>query len=57
MPEGDFLQMKRLAVQLPAKQLDNVIDEWEKENNITYSEYYEEMSKHHFRSSSKKNVE
>jgi hypothetical protein len=57
MSEEDFLQMKRLAVQLPAKQFDNVIDEWEKENNITYSEYYEEMSKHHFRSSSKKNVE
>jgi hypothetical protein len=57
MSEEDFLQMKRLAVQLPAKQLDNVIDEWEKENNITCPEYYEEMSKQHFRSSSKKNGE
>ena len=55
MPEEDFLQMKRLAVQLLAKQLDSVVDEWEKENNIT-PEYYEELSKQHFRSS-KKNAE
>lgn len=50
MSEEDFLQMKRLAIQLLAKQLDKATGEWEKENNIT-PEYYEELSKQHFRSS------
>jgi hypothetical protein len=52
MPEEDFLQMRQLAVQLLAKQLDNLVEDWEKENNIT-PEYYDELSKQHFRSSKK----
>lgn len=50
MPEEDFLQMKRLAVQLLAKKLDKLMDDWEAENGIT-EEYYEALGKQHFRSS------
>ena len=35
MPENDFLQIRKLAVQLLGKQLDEVMDNWEKDNNIT----------------------
>lgn len=52
MPQEDFLQMKRLAVQLLAKQLDDAVDKWETENGIT-EEHYENLSQQHFRSSSK----
>lgn len=52
MPEEDFLQMKRLAVQLLAKKLDRLVEDWEKETGIT-EEYYDELSKRHFRSSKK----
>ena len=48
MPENDFLQMRKLAVQLLSKQLDEVMDNWEKEKNIT-EETYEKMSKEHRR--------
>jgi hypothetical protein len=53
MPEEDFIQMKRLAVQLLSKHLDEVIDNWEKENNIN-EETYEKWSKEHLRSSNKR---
>jgi hypothetical protein len=52
MPEEDFLQMKRLAVQLLTKKLDSTTDAWEKEKNIT-QEYYEDLSKQHLRFSKK----
>ena len=52
MPEEDFLQIKRLAVQLLAKKLDEEIERWEKEKGIT-EEYYENLSRQHFRSSNK----
>ncbi len=48
MPEDDFLQMRKLAVQLLGKQLDEVMDNWEKDNNIT-REMYEKWSKEHKR--------
>ena len=51
MPEEDFLKMRRLAVELLEKQLDDVIDDWEEENNITEN-YYQELSNGHFRSKS-----
>lgn len=53
LPEEDFVQMRRLAVQLLAKQIEDVTDKWELENNIT-EETYEKLSKEHFRSKSSK---
>jgi hypothetical protein len=53
LPEEDFSQMRRLAVQLLAKQIENVTDRWELENNFT-EETYEKLSKGHFRSKSSK---
>jgi hypothetical protein len=52
LPEEDFVQMRRLAVKLLAKQLNETVDQWEKENNIT-EETYEQLSKGHFRTPSK----
>ncbi len=49
LPDEDFQQIRRLAVKLLSRQMDGMIDEWEKENNIT-SEYYDKLSKGHFRS-------
>jgi len=49
MPEDDFVQIRRLAVKLLAKQIDEAVEEWEIKNNVT-AETYEEMSKMHFRS-------
>jgi hypothetical protein len=49
MPEDDFMQIRRLAVKLLAKQLDDTIENWEFKNNIT-TEDYERMSEMHFRS-------
>jgi len=56
LPEEDFIQMRRLAVQLRSKQLDGTIDKWEQENNVK-EEAYEKLSKEHFRSSSAKRPE
>ncbi len=53
LPEEDFSQMRRLAVQLLAKQIENVTDRWELENNFT-EETYEKLSQGHFRSKSSK---
>jgi hypothetical protein len=53
LPEASFIRIRQLAVELLAKQLDETIEEWEVKNGIT-EKYYEELSKQHFRSSSKK---
>ena len=50
MPEGYFIQIRRLAVKLLSKQLDETVEEWEARNDIT-EESYEQLSKKHFRSS------
>jgi hypothetical protein len=47
MSEVDFLQIRRLAVQLLSKQLDETIDEWESKNNIT-EDSYEQLVNHHY---------
>ncbi len=52
LPEEDFIQMRRLAVKLLAKQLDEEVGKWETDNGIT-EENYEILSKGHFRSSAK----
>jgi hypothetical protein len=49
MSEDDFVQIRRLAVKLLAKQIDETVEEWENKNNIT-ADTYEQMSKMHFRS-------
>lgn len=51
LPEEDFVQMRKLAVKLLSKQLDETLDKWELENDIS-EEAYEKLSKAHFRSSS-----
>ena len=53
LPEASLTRIRQLAVELLAKQLDETIEEWEVQNGIT-EEYYEELSKQHFRSSHKK---
>ena len=55
MPEESFVQIRRLAVKLLAKQLDQVIEQWEDENGIT-EEYYDKLSTAHFRSASRRSL-
>ena len=50
LPEEDFIEMRRLAVKLLAKQLDEEVEKWELDNGIT-EENYEALGKVHFRSS------
>ncbi len=52
LPEADFIQVRKLAVTLLAKQLDETVDKWEIENDMT-EDKYDELSKMHFRSTSK----
>jgi hypothetical protein len=52
LPEEDFMQIRTLAVQLLAKKLDDIVENWEQENNVT-AETYEKLSKQHFRTRSK----
>jgi hypothetical protein len=52
MPEDDFIQIRRLAVKLLSKQINETIEEWENKNYIT-ADTYEQMSKMHFRSQPK----
>ncbi|WP_324759058.1 hypothetical protein [Sphingobacterium thalpophilum] len=49
LPKEDFEQMRRLAVKLLAHRADELTSAWEEENNID-EEYYERLSKGHFRS-------
>ncbi|MES2456440.1 MAG: hypothetical protein V4594_12900 [Bacteroidota bacterium] len=51
LPEKDFLQMRKLAVKLLSKKLDETIEDWEQEKGIK-PEDYEKLSKGHFRSKS-----
>jgi hypothetical protein len=52
LPEEDFIEMRRLAVKLLAKQLYTTVEKWESENSIT-PQTYEDQSKAHFRTSPK----
>jgi len=45
-------QLKQHTVKVVAEKLDGFIEEWEIQNNITEKDY-EELSKQHFRSTSK----
>lgn len=39
LPREDFIQIKRLAVQLMGKQLEDMMGKWEEDNNITEADY------------------
>lgn len=54
MPEEDYIQMRRLAVQLLAKQLDGKVGDWEEQKGIT-PQHYETLSQQHLRKSDLKN--
>lgn len=49
LPEKDFLEMRKLAVKLLSKRLDEVVEDWEEKKGIK-AEDYEKLSKGHFRS-------
>ncbi|WP_302861200.1 hypothetical protein [Mucilaginibacter sp. L3T2-6] len=53
LPQSSFNQIRQLAVKLLATQLDESIEKWASENNIT-KEYYDKLSEQHFRSKNKK---
>lgn len=53
LPEADFAEIRRLAVKLLSKKLNDVVENWENEKNID-SSFYDQLSKKHFRSSSSK---
>lgn len=44
LPKEYFMQIKRLAVQLLGKQLEDTMGKWEEENNVTEKDY-EKLSK------------
>ncbi|PPL02139.1 hypothetical protein [Parapedobacter indicus] len=49
LPDSEFQKIRRYVVRLLANQLDEVMGEWEKENNITEEDYIK-LSHDHFRS-------
>ena len=53
LPEADFAEIRRLAVKLLSKRLDETLENWENKENIT-EQGYDQLSKAHFRSPSKK---
>ena len=53
LPEADFAEIRQLAVKLLSKSLDDVVGDWEEKQNIT-GQTYEQLSKEHFRSPSRK---
>lgn len=53
MPEEYFVELRRLTIELLSKRVDEKISKWEEENNID-AEYYENLSKQHFRSNKNK---
>jgi len=53
LPEADFAEIRHLAVKLLSKSLDEVVEDWEEKQDIT-KQTYEQLSKEHFRSPSRK---
>ena len=53
LPEADFAEIRRLAVKLLSRRLDETVENWENNENIT-EQNYDQLSKTHFRSHSKK---
>ena len=53
LPEADFAEIRRLAVKLLSKKLDDTIENWEGSKNID-STFYDKLAKSHFRNTSSK---
>jgi hypothetical protein len=53
LPAADFAQIRQLAVKLLSRQLDETVEDWENKQTIT-EQSYEQLSKEHFRSTSRK---
>jgi len=49
LPNEDFQQIRRLAVKLLSRQIDELTGDWENKNDIT-PEQYDKLAKGHFRS-------
>jgi len=52
LPESEFQKVRRYVVRLLADQLDEVLRDWEKENDVTEEDYLK-MSEGHFRTPSR----
>lgn len=52
LPDDDFQQMRRLAVKLLARKLDEKTEEWERQNQVTEDDYVK-LSEGHYRLKSK----
>lgn len=50
LPEADFQELRKLAVKLLSKRLDETVETWEADKEIDDS-YYDKLSKGHFRKS------
>ncbi|HWK56337.1 MAG TPA: hypothetical protein VNQ80_03315 [Parapedobacter sp.] len=50
LPEADFQELRKLAVKLLSKRLDETVEAWETDKEIDDS-YYDKLSKGHFRKS------
>lgn len=50
LPEADFQELRKLAVKLLSKRLDETVKAWEADKEIDDS-YYDKLSKGHFRKS------
>ena len=48
LPDKDFQEMRKLAVKLLSKKLDEVVEAWEEKTDVK-SKDYETLSKGHFR--------
>jgi hypothetical protein len=53
LPDADFAEIRRLAVKLLSKKLDDTIENWEESKNID-SAFYDNLAKSHFRNTSSK---
>ena len=53
LSDEDFTQIRRLAVKLLSKNMDESLDQWERKNNMD-EHTYDQLSKGHFRSSNNK---
>jgi hypothetical protein len=52
LPEASFAQIRQLALDLLTEELYEIIEKWEEKNGIG-PQYYEELAKGHFHTTSK----
>jgi hypothetical protein len=53
LSNDDFTQIRRLAVKLLSKKMDETLDRWEQDNNVD-KDTYDQLGQGHFRTSNKK---